>query len=244
MRRATSRLLAPLPAETAAWAPPGLVIFDCDGVLVDSEPLSLRVLVEALSEAGLTMSTEQARARFLGKSLASTCAILAADYGVDLQHTHLERMRARLYDAFRRELTAIPGTAEALDCLSVPYCVASSSQPERIRLSLHVTGLLKRLQPHIFSVSMVSRGKPAPDIFLHAAEQMKTPPHHCLVIEDSAAGIAAAKSAGMRVFAFTGGAHAGGENHLKTLTQLAPDHIFDDMRALPDILNAIANCSG
>lgn len=227
-----------------AWARPRLVIFDCDGVLVDSEPLSLRVLVEAISEAGLMMSIEQAQARFLGKSLASTCADLAGDYGIDLQHTHLERMRARLYDAFRRELVAIPGTAEALDRLSVPCCVASSSQPERIRLSLEVTGLLERLEPHIFSASMVSRGKPAPDLFLHAAEQTKTPPHHCLVIEDSAAGIEAAKSAGMRVFAFTGGAHAGGENYLKTLTQLAPDHIFDDMRALPDILNAIANCSG
>ncbi len=190
------------------------------------------------------MSIEQAQARFLGKSLASTCDVLAEDYGIDLQHSHLKRMRARLYDAFHRELTAIPGTAEALDHLSVPFCVASSSQPERIRLSLEVTGLLKRLEPYIFSASMVSRGKPAPDLFLHAAEQMKTPPHHCLVIEDSAAGVEAAKSAGMRVFAFTGGAHAGGETYLQTLTQLAPDHIFDDMRALPDMLDAIANCSG
>jgi len=244
VRYAISHRLDVAPAETAAWAGPKLVIFDCDGVLVDSEPLSLRVLVEAISEAGLTMSTEQAQACFLGKSLVSTCASLAEDFGIDLQHTHLERMRARLYDVFRRELVAIPGTAEAIDRLSLPCCVASSSQPERIRLSLQVADLLARLEPHIFSASMVSCGKPAPDLFLHAAEQMKTPPNNCLVIEDSAAGIEAAKSAGMHVFAFTGGSHASGEKYLKTLTQLAPDHIFDDMRLLPDIVNAFANCSG
>ena len=244
MRHAPSQGLDRIPAESTASAAIRLVIFDCDGVLVDSEPLSLRVLVEALSDAGLTMSTEQAGARFLGKSLASTCAILSADFGFDWHHADIERMRARLYDLFRRELTAIPGMFETLDRISIPCCVASSSQPERIRLSLEVTGLLRRLKPHIFSASMVSCGKPAPDLFLHAATIMNTPPHNCLVIEDSAAGIAAAKSAGMRVFAFTGGAHAGSEEHLKSLTQLAPDHIFDDMRILPDMLDAIANCSG
>ncbi len=216
-----------------------LVIFDCDGVLVDSEPLSLRVLVENLAEAGLDMHPDTAQSRFLGISLASICDILSAEFGVDLTRSHLRNMRLRLYELFRHELRSTNGIGDTLDRLVVPRCVASSSQPERIRLALKVTGLLPKLTPHIFSATMVARGKPAPDLFLYAAAQMDAAIERCVVVEDSPAGVEAARRAGMRVFAFAGATHARTELHRQRLLDARPDRLFDDMRALPDVLEEI-----
>lgn len=209
-----------------------LVIFDCDGVLVDSEPISLAVLVESLAAAGVTMSEDEAHDRFLGRSLKSMSEILHDEYGLAVDAAFLEAMRKALYERFRSELQPIDGIAETVDGLGVAHCVASSSQPERIRLSLSVTGLLDRFEPNIFSATMVSRGKPAPDLFLHASAAMGVAPARCVVVEDSPAGIAAAKSAGMRVVAFTGGSHARTPRHRDTLLGLEPDALFDDMREL------------
>jgi beta-phosphoglucomutase-like phosphatase (HAD superfamily) len=114
--------------------------------------------------------------------------------------------------------------------------VASSSSPERIRLSLSLTGLLEMLNPHIYSASMVTRGKPAPDLFLHAAKGMGVRPEDCVVVEDSPVGIDAARRAGMRVFAFTGGSHAGHAALAREFETLQPDRIFSDMRRLPDLV--------
>lgn len=209
-----------------------LVIFDCDGVLVDSEPISVAVLVEALAAAGVEMSEEEAYERFLGRSLKSMSEILRDEHGLSVDARFLDRMRQRLYERFRAELKPIEGLAETVDRLPVACCVASSSQPERIRLSLTVTGLLARFEPHIFSATMVTHGKPAPDLFLHAAAAMGAPPERCVVVEDSPAGIEAAKAAGMRVVAFAGGSHARNDRHRATLRALAPDALFDDMRDL------------
>jgi HAD superfamily hydrolase (TIGR01509 family) len=209
-----------------------LVIFDCDGVLVDSEPISIAVLVEALAAAGVTMSEEEAHVRFLGRSLKSMSEILHDDYGLAIDAAFLDAMRKVLYERFRAELRAVEGVAETVDALGIAHCVASSSQPERIRLSLTVTGLLSRFEPNIFSASMVARGKPAPDLFLHASAAMGVAPGKCVVVEDSPAGIAAAKAAGMRVVAFTGGSHAKTPGHRETLLRLEPDALFDDMREL------------
>lgn len=209
-----------------------LVIFDCDGVLVDSEPISITVLVEALAAAGVTMSEGEAHARFLGRSLKSMSEILHDDYGLAVDAAFLDAMRKALYERFRSELQPIAGIAETVDRLGVAHCVASSSQPERIRLSLSVTGLLDRFEPNIFSASMVKHGKPAPDLFLHASAAMGVEPRHCVVVEDSPAGITAAKSAGMRVVAFTGGSHARSPQHREALLKLKPDALFDDMREL------------
>jgi len=209
-----------------------LVIFDCDGVLVDSEPISIAVLVEALAAAGVTMSEEEAHERFLGRSLKSMSEILHDDYGLAIDAAFLDAMRKVLYERFRSELRAIDGVAETVDGLAVAHCVASSSQPERIRLSLTVAGLIDRFEPNIFSASMVARGKPAPDLFLHASAAMGVAPEKCVVVEDSPAGIAAAKAAGMRVVAFTGGSHAKTPQHRGTLLRLEPDALFDDMREL------------
>ena len=209
-----------------------LVIFDCDGVLVDSEPISIAVLVEALAAAGVTMSEEEAHVRFLGRSLKSMSEILHDEYGLAIDAAFLDAMRKVLYERFRAELRAIDGVAETVDALGIAHCVASSSQPERIRLSLTVAGLIDRFEPNIFSASMVARGKPAPDLFLHASAAMGVAPEGCVVVEDSPAGIAAAKAAGMRVAAFTGGSHAKTPGHREALLQLEPDALFDDMREL------------
>ncbi|WFU08317.1 HAD family hydrolase [Rhizobium sp. CB3090] len=210
----------------------GLVIFDCDGVLVDSEPLSVSVLIKAMHDVGVDMSEEDIYSRFLGKSLATLVDTLETEFDVFIDQDFLDRIRNDLYDRFRRELKPIDGVAETLDALTVRRCVASSSQIERIRLSLGVTGLLPRLEPNIFSASMVKRGKPAPDLFLYAAKQMQVAPQDCIVIEDSPAGITAARAAGMTVFAFTGGSHAHSPSYRAELERLSPEVVFDAMSDL------------
>ena len=212
-----------------------LVIFDCDGVLVDSEGIALEVLVDALAEKGIILTTDQAAERFLGRSLGSLTEVVRSEFGVEIDPAFLSGMRDGLYVRFRRELEPLPGVAAAIDSLKavqVSCCVASSSQRERIELSLSVTGLLSRLSPHIFSATMVERGKPAPDLFLHAAAKMGVAPAQCLVVEDSPAGIRAAQAAGMKVIAFTGGSHTGQASYRKALTHLAPDGQFDAMENL------------
>ncbi|MBB3611000.1 HAD family hydrolase [Rhizobium sp. BK602] len=216
----------------------GLVIFDCDGVLVDSEPLSVAVLIDAMRDVGVEMSEEDVYSRFLGKSLATLVDTLETEFDVFIDQAFLDRIRNDLYDRFRRELKPIDGIAETLDALAVPRCVASSSQLERIRLSLGVTGLLERLEPNIFSASMVKRGKPAPDLFLFAAEKMGAEPRDCIVVEDSPAGIMAARAAGMTVFAFTGGSHAHSPSYRAELERLSPEVVFD---AMPDLIHLVRN---
>ncbi|MCB5203705.1 HAD family hydrolase [Neorhizobium sp. T786] len=213
-----------------------LVIFDCDGVLVDSEPLSVKVLVEQLNRKGVAIDETQAYARFLGRSLSTVAQILHDDYDHSIDAAFLNDLRHDLYDRFRQELKPVAGIAETLDAMDWPRCVASSSQPERIRLSLSLTGLLDRLEPHIFSATMVSRGKPAPDLFLHAAEEMGADPSACIVIEDSPAGIEAAKRAGMTVFAFVGGSHSGVPGYRDRVTALVPDAVFD---AMPELIHLV-----
>ena len=141
---------------------PVLIIFDCDGVLVDSEPISLSVLLDIISEAGLDLDPDAAHDRFLGRSLASVVQMLRDENGVNLGATALEDMRHRLYEKFSTELEPISGIAEVVKQLPMRYCVASSSQIERIELSLEVTGLLPLFKGRIFSSSMVKSGKPAP----------------------------------------------------------------------------------
>ncbi len=215
-----------------------LVIFDCDGVLVDSEPLSVRVLVEALNRHGIDMAEEEAYRRFLGRSLATMTQVMDEEYGFHTGPEFLEGLRVDLYSLFKTDLRPIGGIAETLDGLGMMTCVASSSQLERIRLSLSLTGLLTRLEPHIFSASMVKNGKPAPDLFLHAAREMGVEPKDCIVIEDSPAGIEAAHRAGMTAFAFTGGSHTSAPGYRERIEALSPDAVFD---AMPDLLHLVQN---
>lgn len=219
-------------------ADPSLIIFDCDGVLVDSEPISIAVLLEMIAKSGVTMSEDDAYDRFLGRSMATISKILHEEYGFAASEADLDEMRTNLYSRFELDLQPIPGIADTLKKLPQRRCVASSSQPERIRLSLRLTGLIDLLDPHIFSATMVKNGKPAPDLFLFAANTMNVDPAECVVIEDSPAGIQAAKAAGMRVFAFTGGTHSRGGRLESTLASLGSDLIFDDMLQLPDLLKS------
>jgi HAD superfamily hydrolase (TIGR01509 family) len=219
---------------------PKLIIFDCDGVLVDSELISAEVCVETLGEAGMAIRLEEVYERFLGRSLVSMSSILADALGKTIGDDALKTMRERLYDRFRQELKAIPHVANTLDALDIPFCVASSSQPERIRLSLELAGLKQRFEPNIFSATMVANGKPAPDLFLHAARALNVEPGDCVVIEDSPAGVAAAQAAGMTAFAFVGGGHAEGARLRATLAPLAPAAIFDDMRELASLLHRLS----
>ncbi len=232
--------------QTEKSVPAGLVIFDCDGVLVDSEPISIAVLVETIARHGVDISTDAAYKHFLGRSLGTVSQTLKAEYGVQMDDAALEAMRHTLYERFSRALEAMPGADRVLETIETPVCVASSSLPERIELSLRIAGLRKRFGPDVFSATMVENGKPAPDLFLYAAGRMGVAPARCVVIEDSPAGVKAAKAAGMTVFAFTGGSHIAPAGLADTLAALDPDAVFDDLRRLPELLrlHQRANKSG
>ncbi len=214
---------------------PQLVILDNDGVLVDSEPIANRILADLLTEAGVPTSYEDALRDYMGGSLGRVHEVVRERTGTVLPADLSDRYHARLFDSFRTELRPVRGAAELIDALAragVLYCVASSGTHERIRLALDRVGLLDRFTDRtIFSSADVDRGKPAPDLFLHAAAAMGADPSRCVVIEDSAAGVRAALAAGMTVYGYAGmtpadrlaGAH-------EIVTDLAELHplIFND----------------
>ena len=181
-----------------------LVIFDCDGVLIDSELLSVQADIACLAEYGIEMSAEEIIERYTGTS--GMLADLEARYGRTLPGFD-ERHHQLVRPLFEADLRAIPGVVAVLDGLACRSCIASSSGPKRLRHALSLVGLYDRFHPHVFSASMVARGKPAPDLFLYAADRMGVPPQRCIVIEDSLPGVAAAVAAGMPAIGFTGGAH-------------------------------------
>ena len=217
-------------------SPIRLIIFDCDGVLVDSEPLAMRVLLRTLGAAGLDVSAETGFRNYLGRSFTTIAESLEELHGLRLDDAAIEAMRLGLYETYRAELKPMAGLLDMLPKLGIPFCVASSSHMERIRASLDIAGLTERFRPRVFSAAMVEHGKPAPHLFLYAAHEMGVPPETCLVIEDSPAGIIAAKKAGMRVFAFTGGSHIAPSGLAGQIAALHPDATFADMRDLPRLL--------
>ncbi|MFK8850078.1 HAD family hydrolase [Streptomyces sp. Ac-502] len=211
-------------------SPIDIVIFDCDGVLVESEWLAARIQAELGTEMGWPLSPAEAAARFLGLSAESIRTQIAAHLGADAAHTWWERFMER----YRRGVDAglappVDGLTEVLDDLTVPFCVASSGSHEKIAYSLHRAGLYDRFAGRLYSATDVARGKPAPDLFLYAAEAMGADPAACAVVEDSPAGVAAARAAGMRVFARTSG--------LCPPSRLsgARTILFGDMRDLPGL---------
>lgn len=187
-----------------------LVIFDCDGVLIDSELLAVRADVACLAEEGIAQTEEQILERYVGISMTMMKTDLERRFGRQLRADFDGRHRDRLRVLFETELRPIDGVAAVLGQLRGKVCVASSSAPERLRHALGVVGLYERLAPHIFSATMVERGKPAPDLFLHAASQMAVEPGSCVVVEDSEPGVQAAVAAGMAAIGFTGGGHCRG----------------------------------
>lgn len=184
-----------------------LVIFDCDGVLVDSELLSARVLMSMMAETGLPITTEIFRADFLGRSFAAASERVMRRLGRPLPDDFQMRYRARLLEVMRNNLEPMAGVEEVLREPGLPFCLATSSSPERLATTLRVTRLEKYFEGKCFTASQVEKGKPQPDLFLFAAAAMKTDARKCLVIEDSEMGVRAALAAGMRCWHFTGGAH-------------------------------------
>jgi HAD superfamily hydrolase (TIGR01509 family) len=182
-----------------------LIVFDCDGVLVDSERLAVRIDVKVITALGWAMTEADIIDRFVGRSEESIAKDIEAHLGRPLppnwtaDNEHLYRA------AFAAELKPVPGAVEALDQITIPTCVASSGSHDKIRYTLGITGLYERFAGRIFSADDVARGKPAPDLFLHAAERMGVEPAACAVVEDSRYGIEAARAAGMLAFGFTGG---------------------------------------
>jgi HAD superfamily hydrolase (TIGR01509 family) len=224
-----------MPMPKISGAPYDLLIFDCDGVLIDSETIVCRIEVQALAEIGYELELEHFMERFVGKSARDGRALIEAELGRKMPAGFEAETARRVAETFARELKAVAGVAEALAALPMRRCVASSSLPERLAYTLRLTGLAKWFGDAVFSVAMVARGKPAPDLFLHAAAAMGADPARCLVIEDSAPGIAAAKAAAMTAFGFTGASHCR-PGHGARLTAAGADIVFAEMRELPGLI--------
>ena len=212
-----------------------LIIFDCDGVLVDSEVISCRAHAETLTRHGYPITAEQVLERFLGVSDREARQTIEREMGRELPDDFEAQMKQAALQRYTGELGAIPNIGEAIDAIKLPKCVASSGTPEKIRHGLTCAGLYDQLAPHIFSATQVSRGKPAPDLFLFAAEQMKAQPARCLVIEDSVPGVTGGCAAGMTLLGFHGGSHCP-PGHAEMLRAAGATFTFDDMRMLPDLI--------
>lgn len=215
----------------------GLLIFDCDGVLIDSETLACRVVAEELAEHGIVLAPEELDARFPGFTDQRIAEILTVETGRSLPDDFPLRVAKRTIARFEQELEAVPGVEALLAGLNGPRCVASNSLVERLRFSLHCTDLLRFFAGEaVFSSEMVARGKPAPDLHLHAAAVMGFAPGDCLVIEDSVTGVTAARAAGMEVIGFTGASHVGA-GHGDALIAAGSREIADSMDDLARLLS-------
>jgi HAD superfamily hydrolase (TIGR01509 family) len=209
-----------------------LVIFDCDGVLVDSERIAVRVEAELLTELGWPLSEAEIIERFMGRTDEFMDQAIQAQLGDRLPGDWRDRLQRRYREGYAAALVPVDGILEALDQITVPTCIASSGSHDKLRLTLGHTGLYHRFEGRIFSGKEVANGKPAPDLFLHAAARMGVDPAGCAVVEDSHYGVLSARAAGMRAFGYAGG--------------LTPAHrlegpgtvVFDDMRELPGLLAA------
>lgn len=205
-----------------------LIIFDCDGVLIDSEILSNRAEVELLKSFGIEFELNDYMAQFVGKSTKDVLNSIEASHSVRLTEDFRKVAGEKVYEVFKKELKPITGIFELLDSIDKPKCIGSSSSLNRLEMTLTTTGLFDLFAPHIFSAEQVNRGKPAPDLFLFAAENMKTNPNRCIVIEDSPHGVRAGVDAGMTVLGFIGGSHIQPEHDLK-LTKEGAIEVFSTM---------------
>jgi HAD superfamily hydrolase (TIGR01509 family) len=207
---------------------PHLIIFDCDGVLVDSELLSCRCLCEALAGCGIEVGLEETLDLFLGRSLD---AVLEHYQGLgrSIPRQFPAELMVKVQETFRSALCPIDGIGSVLEGLKIPHCVASSSTLDRVSLSLSLTGLAGHFGDRLYTAQMVDRGKPAPDLFLYAARRMQADPARALVIEDSVSGVRAAKAAGMTVWGFVGGSHYRARDGAASLRDAGADRVFARM---------------
>lgn len=215
---------------------PQLVIFDCDGVLVDSEIIACRVMSRELAALGLTLTPEQCLVEFTGITTAAVLARIETMLGRPLPEDFQQTLQQKDFEAFETELQPVAGVKAMLPMLTIPRCIASSGTITKMRLTLTTTGLLSSFEPHLFSAQMVKHGKPAPDLFLYAAERMGAEPRRCVVVEDSTAGVHGGLAAGMRVLGFAGGTHANAE-YEAILRQSGAETVFRNMSELPGLLD-------
>lgn len=215
-----------------------LIIFDCDGVLIDSEIIACRITAEELTRHGFLFTQEEIADRFLGIPSAPMYATIEKEYGRTVPDDLRSRVRSRIRQLVADELEAVPGVHETLDRISHNVCVASSSGLDYLKIALSRVLLYDRLSPHIFSAQQVARGKPAPDLFLYAAREMGVANEDCLVIEDSIAGVTAGLAAGMRVFGFAGGSHCP-RGHGDRLCAHGAERTIDVMTDLPGIIDEL-----
>ncbi len=210
---------------------PELFIFDCDGVLIDSEVIANRTNVEVLAELGIHFSLEEYMERFVGVSLRDEVIEIERLRQIKLPHDYEAKLMTHKYKVFDEELKAIEGITDFVKSIQTPKAVASGSSPERLEYTLKLTHLWEFFAPHIYSTTLVPKSKPAPDIFLYTAEKFNVKPEKCLVIEDSTLGVRAGVAAGMTVIGFTGGSHIK-NGHEEKLLGLGAAKVFSNMQGL------------
>jgi len=211
----------------------GLVIFDCDGVLVDSELITNRVFAQMLNELGIAIALEDMFEQFVGRSMPQCLAIVTELLGRPVSDEFVERFHSRAAAALQSELKAVLDIETVLATMRVPFCVASSGTHEKMQTTLGITGLLPRFRGKMYSVTEVAHSKPFPDVFLYAASQQGVIPSACAVIEDTPTGVAAGVAAGMTVFGYC----ALTPRH--RLIEAGAHHTFERMRDLPGLLLAV-----
>ena len=222
-------------------AEPELLIFDCDGVLVDSEMLVCTAVSEELTRLGYPITPHEVVRRFAGRPEREILAEVRQDWGQPVPPAYFAAMKQRVHLAFTSELQAIDGAAEVLARIQLPKVVASSSATAKLEQGLRYVGLFDFFAPDIVSAQLVAQGKPAPDVFVFAAGWMRTPVQRCLVLEDSVPGVRAARAAGMRVFGFTGGSHCasdqvGQSEYADRLLAAGAERVLTHMRELPEAM--------
>lgn len=220
-----------------------LVIFDCDGVLIDSEVISARILIEQLGDVGVHVDLAYVQMHFLGRSWTKVASEVRSAYGLDLKSDFEDRYRNKLLAAFETELRTVAGIEDVLEQLRVRSCVATSSSPRRARRSLELSGLAGYFGERLFTASQVANGKPAPDLFLFTAAEMGVAPEKCLVIEDSLPGVIAARAAGMQVLRFVGGSHLRGVA-AEVLDQAGTISVFDKWQQFFEIAPQLKSTGG
>lgn len=217
-----------------------LVIFDCDGVLVDSEALIIDSEMAFFKQHGLEYSTESYLADFMGIPIEDwkekTTALLVELTGAPLSENFFASLEAEICVRLENELQPVTSAIDAISSMNNPKCVASSSSTRSLESKLRSTGLFELFKPHIFSTELVKNGKPAPDLFLHAAHQLDVLPIDCVVVEDSANGVMAGKRAGMQVIGFTGGSHCP-PGHANSLRSAGADNIATCFSELVELLD-------
>ncbi|HDZ82228.1 MAG TPA: HAD family phosphatase [Roseobacter sp.] len=208
-----------------------LVIFDCDGVLLDSEIIACRADAEAYTRLGYVITTEEVSRRFAGMPDEAVDAALAEELGQPLPPDFRSEIKKTVIEKYRTELKAIDGAIALLSSLKAAKCIASSAAPAKLALGLIETEMFELVYPNIFSTKLVEKGKPHPDIFLYAARKMGASPSRCIVVEDSVAGVTAAKSAGMTCIGFTGGSHCA-DGHSQRLYAAGADTVVNRLEAV------------